>query len=120
MQTAPTHQHEMGLEVCRQLCNRLAQPLGTCSIGYLTRLLKSVFDPINFEQSVGAWEFELARYEPDDTTQLPDQVTQAVLRPISAQRGERKMTDTLVNVSLTGGPTRTVDMRANTNRPGAD
>ena len=67
------HQHEMGLEVYRQLCIRFATPLGTRSIGYLTRLLKPTFDANNFKEAFATWEFELARYERDNTTQLPDQ-----------------------------------------------
>ena len=73
------HQHEMGLEAYRQLCIRFATPLGTRSIGYLTQLLKPTFDTNNFEESFATWEFELARYERDNTTQLPDQVKIAVL-----------------------------------------
>ena len=73
------HQDAMGLEVYRQLCNRFAIPLGTRSIGYLTRLLKPKFDNNNFEESFSTWEFELARYERDNNAQLPDQVKIAVL-----------------------------------------
>ena len=73
------HQDAMGLEVYRQLCNRFAIPVGTRSIGYLTRLLKPKFDNNNFEESFSTWEFELARYECDNNAQLPDQVKIAVL-----------------------------------------
>ena len=73
------HQDAMGLEVYRQLCNRFAIPVGTRSIGYLTRLLKPKFDNNNFEESFSTWEFELARYERDNNAQLPDQVKIAVL-----------------------------------------
>ena len=77
------HQDAMGLEVYRQLCNRFAIPVGTRSIGYLTRLLKPKFDDNNnnnnLEESLSTWEFELARYERDNNAQLPDRVKIAVL-----------------------------------------
>ena len=53
--------------------------MGTRSIGYLTKLLKPTFDHNNFEESFSNWEFELQRYEADNTTRLPDQVKIAVL-----------------------------------------
>ena len=73
------YQEAMGLEVYRQLCNRFATPVGTRSIGYLTKLLKPTFDINNFEESFSTWQFELARYERDNNAQLPDQVKIAVL-----------------------------------------
>ena len=73
------HQLAMGLEVYSQLCLRCSTPLGTRSIGYLTKLLKPTFDHDNFEESFSNWEFELQRYEADNTTRLPDQVKIAVL-----------------------------------------
>ena len=73
------YQHEMGLETYRQLSNRFAIPLGTRSIGYLTKLLKPTFDSNNFEESFSNWEFELSRYERDNNTTLPDQIKIAVL-----------------------------------------
>ena len=73
------YQHEMGLETYRQLSNRFAIPLGTRSIGYLTKLLKPTFDSNNFEESFSNWEFELSRYERDNNTALPDQIKIAVL-----------------------------------------
>ena len=69
----------MGLEVYKQLCLRFSTPLGTRSIGYLTKLLKPTFDHNNFQESFSNWEFELQRYEADNTTRLPDQVKIAVL-----------------------------------------
>ena len=45
----------------------------------LTKLLKPTFDHNNFEESFSNWEFELQRYEADNTTRLPDQVKIAVL-----------------------------------------
>ena len=73
------HQAAMGLEVYRQLCQRFAIPLGTRSIGYLTKLLKPTFNHNNFEESFSTWEFEVERCERDNNTQLPDQVKIAVL-----------------------------------------
>ena len=73
------YQHEMGLEAYRQLSNRFAIPLGTRSVGYLTKLLKPTFDSNNFEESFSNWEFELSRYERDNNTTLPDQIKIAVL-----------------------------------------
>ena len=73
------HQAAMGLEVYRQLCQRFSIPLGTRSIGYLTKLLKPTFNHNNFEESFSTWEFEVDRYERDNNTQLPDQVKIAVL-----------------------------------------
>ena len=45
------HQAAMGLEVCRQLCQLFSIPLGTRSIGYLTKSLKPTFNHNNFEES---------------------------------------------------------------------
>ena len=73
------HQHEMGLEIFRQLCQRFSIPLGTRSIGYLTKLLKPKFDNNNFEESFTTWEIELARFERDNGSTLPDTVKIAVL-----------------------------------------
>ena len=73
------YQDAMGLEVYRQLRNRFAIPVGTRSIGYLTKLFKPTFDTNNFEESFSTWEFELARYERDNNAQLPDQVKIAVI-----------------------------------------
>ena len=72
-------QHEIGLEILRQMHNRYALPVGTRSIGYLTKLLKPTLDPNNFEESFSNWEFELNRHEREDNIQLPDQVKIAVL-----------------------------------------
>ena len=73
------YQHEMGLETYSQLNNRFAIPLGTRSIGYLTKLLKPTFDSNNFEESFSNWEFELSRHERDNNTTPPDQIKIAVL-----------------------------------------
>jgi len=45
------HQHEIGPQVLRQLNMRFALPVGTRSIGYLTKILKQTFDNNNFEES---------------------------------------------------------------------
>ena len=53
------YQHTIGFEMYRQLCIRFSIPLGTRSIGHLTRLWKPTFDKNNFEESFSTWEFEL-------------------------------------------------------------
>ena len=73
------HQHEIGLQVLRQMNMRFSLAVGTRSIGYLTKLLKPTCDANNFAESFSTWEFELNRYERDNNTQLPDQVKIAVL-----------------------------------------
>ena len=73
------YQHEIGLGIYRKLCDRFSIPTGTRSIGYLTKLLKPTFDTNNFEESFSNWEFELNRYERDNTTQLPDSIKIAIL-----------------------------------------
>ena len=72
-------QHEIGLEILRQMHNRYALPVGTRSIGYLTKLLKPTLDPNNFEESFSNWEFDVNRYEKDNNATLPDQVKIAIL-----------------------------------------
>ena len=73
------YQHTIGFEVYRQLCIRFSIPLGTRSIGHLTRWLKPTFDKNNFEESFSTWEFELQRFERDNGQTLPDSVKIAVL-----------------------------------------
>ena len=73
------HQHEIGLEILRQMHIRFALPVGTRSIGYLTKLLKPTLNPDNFEESFSNWEFDVNRYERDNNTKLPDQVKIAIL-----------------------------------------
>ena len=72
-------QHEIGLEIYRQLLLRFKTPIGTRSIGYLTKLLEPTFDTNNFEESFSNWEYEIQQYESDNSTNLPDQVKVAVL-----------------------------------------
>ena len=73
------YQHEIGLEIYRQLLLRFKTPLGTRSIGYQTKLLEPTFDTNNFEESFSNWEYEIQQYESDNSTNLPDQVKVAVL-----------------------------------------
>ena len=73
------YQHEIGLEIYRQLLLRFKTPLGTRSIGYLTKLLEPTFDTNNFEESFSNWEYEIQQYESDNGTNLPDQVKVPVL-----------------------------------------
>ena len=73
------YQHEIGLEIYRQLHLRFKTPIGTRSIGYLTKLLEPTFDNNNFEESFSNWEYEIQQYESDNSTNLPDQVKVAVL-----------------------------------------
>ena len=73
------YQHEIGLEIYRQLHLRFKTPIGTRSIGYLTKLLEPTFDSNNFEESFSNWEYDIQQYESDNSTALPDQVKVAVL-----------------------------------------
>ena len=73
------YQHETGYEILRQLNRRYSIPVGTRSMGYLTKLLKPTLDPNNFEESFANWEYELTRFEQDNSTTLPDQVQIAIL-----------------------------------------
>ena len=68
-----------GLETWRLTHARYSIPLGTKSIGYLTRLLKPQLDEQKFEESFATWEFQLSRYEQDNNTLLPDAVKIAIL-----------------------------------------
>eukprot|EP00438_Fugacium_kawagutii_P036716 Skav213889 [mRNA] locus=scaffold245:101765:108896:- [translate_table: standard] len=68
-----------GFETWRQLNRRFSIPVGTRSIGYLTKLLKPIFDEHRFEETFSAWEFEVHRYERDNGTTLPDGIKIAVL-----------------------------------------
>ena len=68
-----------GFETWRQLHLRYALPLGTRSIGYLTKLLKPQLDENKFEESFTTWEFQLAKYEQDNRTLLPDAIKIAIL-----------------------------------------
>ena len=50
------YQHEIGLETYRQLHLRFKTPIGTRSIGSLTKLLEPTFDNNNFEESFSKWQ----------------------------------------------------------------
>ena len=73
------HQTHNGFEIYRQLCNRFSIPVGTTSIGYLTKLLEPTFDMNNFEETFSQWEFELNKFERDNGQALPESVKIAVL-----------------------------------------
>ena len=73
------YQHETGYEILRQLNRRYSIPVGTRSMGYLTKLLKPTFDTHNFEESFAHWEYEVTKFERDNSMTLPDQVKIAVL-----------------------------------------
>ena len=59
-----------GLETWRQLVNRFSIPVGTRSIWYLTKLLKPSFDESKFEQAFATLEYEINRYERDNSAIL--------------------------------------------------
>ena len=69
----------VGLETWRQLHRRFSIPLGTRSVGYLTKLLKPQFNENKFEESFTTWEFEIARYERDNQAPIPDNIKIAIL-----------------------------------------
>jgi len=56
MQTIPRRN---GLRSLQATVQQFATPVGTRSIGYLTKLLKPKFDTNNLEESFSTWEFEL-------------------------------------------------------------
>ena len=68
-----------GFETWRLIHARYSIPLGTRSIGHLSRLLKPQLDEQQFEQSFTTWEFQLSKYEKDNNTLLPDAVKIAIL-----------------------------------------
>jgi len=68
-----------GLETWRQLHNRFSIPVGTRSVGYLTKLLKPQFNKQKFEEPFTTWKFEIARYERDNQAPIPDNIKIALL-----------------------------------------
>ena len=68
-----------GFETWRQLHRRFSIPVGTRSIGYLTKLLKPSFDEHRFEGAFASWEFEVNRYERENTVNIPDSIKIAIL-----------------------------------------
>ncbi len=73
------HQHEIGLEIYRQLLMRFKTPIGTRSVGYVTKFLEPTFDINNFEESFSNWEYDVQQYESHNNAPLPDQLKVAVL-----------------------------------------
>ena len=68
-----------GCETVRLLNSRFSLPVGTRSVGYLTKLLKPSFSEQQFEEQFLQWEYDLNRYERDNGAALPDGVKIAVL-----------------------------------------
>ena len=73
------------MQTWRLIHARYSIPLGTRSIGYLTRLLTPQLDEQKFEESFTTWEFQLSRYEQDNNTLLPDAVKVAI--PLNEAKG---------------------------------
>ena len=59
--------------------NRFSLPVGTRSVGYLTKLLEPTFNEAQFEEQFLQWEYNINRYEKDNGTALPDGVKIAIL-----------------------------------------
>ena len=51
-----------GCETLRLLHNRFSLPVGTRSIGYLTKLLEPTFNEAQFEEQFLQWEYDINRY----------------------------------------------------------
>ena len=68
-----------GCETLRLLHNRFSLPVGTRSVGYLTKLLEPTFNEAQFEEQFLRWEYDINRYEKDNGTALPDGVKIAIL-----------------------------------------
>ena len=68
-----------GFETWRQIHRRFSIPVGTRSIGYLTKLLKPPFEEHRFEEAFASWEFEVNRYERENTVNIPDSIKIAIL-----------------------------------------
>ena len=68
-----------GFETWRQIHRRFSIPVGTRSIGYLAKLLKPSFDEHRFEEAFASWEFEVNRYERENTVNIPDSIKIAIL-----------------------------------------
>ena len=66
-------------ETLRLLHNRFSLPVGTRSVGYLTKLLEPKFNEAQFEEQFLQWEYDINRYEKDNGTALPDGVKIAIL-----------------------------------------
>ena len=68
-----------GCETLRLLHNRFSLPVGTRSVGYLTKLLEPTFNEAQFEEQFLQWEYDINRYEKDNGTALPDGIKIAIL-----------------------------------------
>ena len=68
-----------GCETLRFLRNRFSLPVGTRSVGYLTKLLEPSFNEAQFEEQFLQWEYDINRYEKDNGTALPDGIKIATL-----------------------------------------
>ena len=68
-----------GCETLRLLHNRFSLPVGTRSVGYLTKLLEPTFNDAQFEEQFLQWEYDINRYEKDNGTALPDGIKIAIL-----------------------------------------
>ena len=68
-----------GCETLRLLHNRFSLPVGTRSVGYLTKLLEPTFNEAQFEEQFLQWEYDINRYEKDNGAALPDGVKIATL-----------------------------------------
>ena len=68
-----------GCETLRLLHNRFSLPIGTRSVGYLTKLLEPTFNAAQFEEQFLQWEYDINHNEKDNGTALPDGVKIAML-----------------------------------------
>ena len=68
-----------GCETLRLLRNRFSLPVGTRSVGYLTKLLEPTFHEAQFEERFLSWEYDINRYEKGNGAALPDGVRIAIL-----------------------------------------
>ena len=61
---------------------QVSLPVGTRSVGYLTKLLEPTFNEAQFEEQFLQWEYDINRYEKDNGTAraaLPDGIKIAIL-----------------------------------------
>ena len=68
-----------GFETWRQIHRRFSIPVGARSIGYLTKLLKACFEEHRFEEAFASWEFEVNRYERENTATILDSIKIVIL-----------------------------------------
>ena len=67
-----TYGSRNGCETLRLLRNRFSLPVGTRSVGYLTKLLEPTFNEAQFEEQLLQWEYDINRYKKDNGAALPD------------------------------------------------